>query len=1548
MLTYIVTIFILLSHDVWSQFHVYYMDQTNDTGLYHDCLYFKQLKHQSVYNTTEHNFKNQYQIIPYCLRPFSQNYDRIIEGKVSSRVTFEELRKKQVTTRDLLTWSASIDLIEHYDAYLNLSSNVSARLDLFYNCSSPWFGTFCQYTFNTNLSFNLIVNLTFHRTHTVDIKNMTCYIDLICDRGPAPACLDWREICDGKIDCIGTGIDELNCFQLEVNECEENEFRCHNGLCISEEFFDEGPQYPDCLDGTDDDVHTIYINIGYIPYFSCHKDPGFWCEETDFTKRSRFFVCGDGQRSGYSVLHIPSVGSRMICSHRRDETMKNALLSFVDDSDFSYDCWFFLHCTTIHYFELNCEQLCDDSDERECYINMKNKCHADLVIFPQRPVLQGHVLFVYLTNKTIFFVNEETSIFPDYICYDTKRCPFLPNISSLNINGTTCRLAEELGLHEAIDILRLFQACLTGFDSESDIQRAQASLFHCPGTTKYISKHRVLDSVVDCYNGTDESNVDACQWNHKHRFKCSSENKCISHVSLRNLVKDCVGGEDELPVGHGQINFQQLCNGYVHMPSLLIDGFNETDETHCDHWPCNNIYTQCDGAWNCINGVDELNCIHSKCPLNTHECVSPQTKQVICLPLHSAGNGIVDCLGSTDERAHCRLQKQPFGLTPYRCWNDTFCVNSITICLDSVCWHENKKECSDDVKLVFTRLNDDRNLQFLVYKYFMLDSPIAKVSRLNATTSTSASSLVNSIIEQTNVNTPSKIDFRPPDICNRGILIYVGLQLTKHCLCPPSYFGDRCQYQSQRVSLILQFSRICIQECLGVFGILITLIDQNNIIHAHEQLTYVTTHQCENKFYIYLLYQSRSKNVTNNYNIHIDAYNKINLTYHSSWILPIKFIFLPVNKIAVHLIIPAYPSSLSSHCSMFCGHGQCFRYVNSRDGYFCHCDSGWSGVNCTITNNCDCSPDSRCVGHKNNQSVCFCSLRNYGPHCRLQSVCQNETCKNGGQCIPDDERVSRNTFICLCPTGFSGPTCEVQQSKIHISFDDIEIPRTLLIHFITVRTEDNPMRTTMSIKIPYDQDATTVHMSVLFHMIFLQISSEYFLGYVKTNYTSSSLITIPMKLEQRCLHTQQLFSNETMSSYPLLRRVKFYHLLCKQQSQLECFHDNETFMCLCTKERHANCFPFDFNTKYTCNGLGDCQNDAQCFSDRQNCPYSVYCVCADCFYGSKCQFTTNGFGLSLDAILGYQIRPRLSINRQPFIVKVSIALTVIMLVVGLINSALSIITFRRKILAESGCRYYLLATSIASLCTSVLFSIKLLMLILSQMSLIPNIMVLRISCISIDFLLRLGPIIADWLNACVAIDRSLTVVMGINFDKTKSKRAVRWVLIGIPLISAGSILHDPIHRQLIFDQEEERRWCLVQYSSPVENYNSAINIIHFSFPFMINLLAAIIIIIVAARKRSTARHQQSYQQHLNEQFHQHKHLIISSLSLVLLATPRLIISFMSGCMKSARNPTLYLAGYFISFIPPSLTFIVFVIPSKLYKKEFYAATTRLRTILSRQ
>lgn len=461
----------------------------------------------------------------------------------------------------------------------------------------------------------------------------------------------------------------------------------------------------------------------------------------------------------------------------------------------------------------------------------------------------------------------------------------------------------------------------------------------------------------------------------------------------------------------------------------------------------------------------------------------------------------------------------------------------------------------------------------------------------------------------------------------------------------------------------------------------------------------------------------------------------------------------------------------------------------------------------------------------------------------------------------------------------------------------------------------------------------TVYTSVMFNMIFVQKVDDFYLAFLEVNDSRYDRIALQMKSFDHCLSTKQLFDEEKLT-WNLLRRVKWYHTLCQKRTQLTCFHDKEAYMCLCNVDRHANCFPFDFRKSPICSGQTICENEGHCLQDRPTCPVSTMCICTECFYGSQCQFTTKGFSLSLDVILGYQIHPQVPITHQPASVKVSIAIATLMLLIGVFNSLLSGMTFRSPQLRQVGCGLYLLVLSMMSSISAIMFGLKLLLLIISQISQMKNHILLSIYCIAGDFLLQSFLTIGDWLTACVAIERAFTATRGVKFNQKNSKRVARWVTIAVLLLSFVSMVHDPIHRRLIDDEQEQRIWCVVRFASAMKIYNSIVQIVHFIIPFLANFISALVIIVTIARTHSTARKKQTYQQYLRQEFQQQKHLIISPLILVLLALPRLIISFLSGCMKSARNPWLFLFGYFISFIPPLLTFAVFIWPSEPYKKEF--------------
>ena len=81
---------------------------------------------------------------------------------------------------------------------------------------------------------------------------------------------------------------------------------------------------------------------------------------------------------------------------------------------------------------------------------------------------------------------------------------------------------------------------------------------------------------------------------------------------------------------------------------------------------------------------------------------------------------------------------------------------------------------------------------------------------------------------------------------------------------------------------------------------------------------------------------------------------------------------------------------------------------------------------------------------------------------------------------------------------------------------------------------------------------------------------------------------------------------------------------------LSCFED-EIYLCAClkhTKDRLSVCMRSSEELINKCSDDSRCRFNGQCFH---------YDVQSSYYYGTQCQFTTSGFSLSIDSILGYHI-----------------------------------------------------------------------------------------------------------------------------------------------------------------------------------------------------------------------------------------------------------------------------------------------------------------------
>ena len=102
-------------------------------------------------------------------------------------------------------------------------------------------------------------------------------------------------------------------------------------------------------------------------------------------------------------------------------------------------------------------------------------------------------------------------------------------------------------------------------------------------------------------------------------------------------------------------------------------------------WSCNTLNNRCNNVWNCPNGGDELYCESSKltalhCDNRGHFCLNISTGEQTCLSIRRAGDDIVDCVGSVDEREFCRTLYPHEHIRRYRCRNANICIPFTKIC----------------------------------------------------------------------------------------------------------------------------------------------------------------------------------------------------------------------------------------------------------------------------------------------------------------------------------------------------------------------------------------------------------------------------------------------------------------------------------------------------------------------------------------------------------------------------------------------------------------------------------------------------------------------------------------------------------------------------------------------------------------------------------------------------------------------------------------------------------------------------------------------------
>ena len=313
--------------------------------------------------------------------------------------------------------------------------------------------------------------------------------------------------------------------------------------------------------------------------------------------------------------------------------------------------------------------------------------------------------------------------------------------------------------------------------------------------------------------------------------------------------------------------------------------------------------------------------------------------------------------------------------------------------------------------------------------------------------------------------------------CNRGVAVHELENNNLSCFCPPSYYGEHCEYYSDRLTVVINLDytnspyRIASKHSVVLQVLAQFLFEENIIDHctfrvrpADEMETYV-----KHKFFLlysradnYLAhkqkrYFNRTDIIANHpHSVRFEIYElpeDRTIKLIGFWRFYIYFDYLPSFRLAKVLWMPKNDTAddpcLSNPCHQ---RSKCQRILNENEtsAFVCLCNSPFYGKECELVDeNCSsfCAPGSICkpthngILTSNEQPVCLCSLHYYGPRCYLRyAVCESQPCLNNGSCIEVFDPAQLIRYACKCTVSFFGDQCEYEGNSIHIQMKMLELP----------------------------------------------------------------------------------------------------------------------------------------------------------------------------------------------------------------------------------------------------------------------------------------------------------------------------------------------------------------------------------------------------------------------------------------------------------------------------------------------------------------------------